>query len=97
MHPDDALLASVSVHAIALRHIRVSSFPNGNRCKATPPLIWFHHLPKRSERSDLLSFCLGCMAEIGVVVVCIAMRDRIVKKGLRGKSGSRGGENVRKS
>ena len=40
------LLTSVRLHAIAPRHVRVSSFPNGNRCKATPPLIWFHHLPK---------------------------------------------------
>ena len=25
---------------------RVSPYPDGNRCKATPPLIWIHHLPK---------------------------------------------------
>ena len=53
VHPDDALLASVSVHAIAPRHIRVSPFPNGNRCKATPLLIWFHHLPNRCNCSGL--------------------------------------------
>ena len=34
--PDDALLASVRVHAIAPRHIRVSPYPDGDRCKATP-------------------------------------------------------------
>ncbi len=34
--PDDSLLASVKLHAIAPRHIRVSPFPNSNRCKATP-------------------------------------------------------------
>ena len=30
------LLTSVRLHAIAPRHIRVSSFPIGARCKATP-------------------------------------------------------------
>ena len=34
--PDDALLASVRLHAIAPRHIRVSPYPDGDRCKATP-------------------------------------------------------------
>ena len=34
--PDDALLASVRLHAIAPRHNRVSPYPNGDRCKATP-------------------------------------------------------------
>ena len=31
---------------LRLDTFRVSPSPNGNRCKATPPLIWFHHLPK---------------------------------------------------
>ena len=34
--PDDAFFASVRLHAIAPRHIRVSPYPNGDRCKATP-------------------------------------------------------------
>ena len=63
VHPDDAFLASVSVHAIAPRHIRVSPFPNGNRCKATPLLIWFHHLPK-DLNIRVFSFCFGQMVEI---------------------------------
>ena len=36
VHPDDAFYASVRLHAIAPRHIRVSPYPNGDRCKATP-------------------------------------------------------------
>ena len=34
--PDDAFYAPVRLHAIAPRHIRVSPYPNGDRCKATP-------------------------------------------------------------
>ena len=36
VHPDDAFYASVRLHAIAPRHIRVSPYPDGDRCKATP-------------------------------------------------------------
>ena len=34
--PDDAFYAPVRLHAIAPRHIRVSPYPDGDRCKATP-------------------------------------------------------------
>ena len=73
VHPDDAFYASVRLHAIAPRHIRVSPYPDGDRCKATPPLIWFHHLPKdpivrvfflssRADGGDKGSGCLYCDA-----------------------------------
>ena len=41
----DTFVSRHSLTAIAVRRLP-QSFPNGNRCKATPPLIWFHHLPK---------------------------------------------------
>lgn len=47
--PDDVFLTSVRLHAIAPRHIRVSPYPDGDRCKAASLISTSENLNRTTE------------------------------------------------
>ena len=69
--PDDALLASVRVHAIAPRHIRVSPYPDGDRCKATPLISTKRNLKRTTLSASRFRFFICCYSTRKIYTVWV--------------------------
>ena len=69
--PDDALLASIRLHAIAPRHIRVSPYPDDDRCKASLVVSTKRNLKRTTLSASRFRFFICCYSTRKIYTVWV--------------------------